>query len=103
MGMGAAAIEEIGGDPAFVLGERAEPATGMDRLRSKTMDYGLMDHALEPAAMDRELRHLVARIEPALLVPDLLAVARQVKQLMGANRDFIEPVQQTDARQLTDR
>jgi len=34
----------------------------------------------------------MAGIEPALLVPDLLAVAGQIKQLVGADRDLIEPV-----------
>jgi len=34
---------------------------------------------------------------------DLLAMARQIKQLIGANRDFVEPIQKTDACQFADR
>ena len=34
---------------------------------------GLIDHALEAAAVDRELRNVVAGIEAARFAPDLLA------------------------------
>ena len=99
MGVRAAAVEEIGGDAALVLGEGAEPAAGADGIRAQPLDHGLMDDALQPPAVDRELRHVVAGIEAALLVPDLLAVAGQIEQLMGADRDLVEPVQQADGRQ----
>ena len=64
---------------------------------------GAMDHALQPAAMDRELRHVVAGIEAARLAPDFLAVAVEIIQFIGANRDGIEPVQQAEAGQFADR
>ena len=66
-------------------------------------DHRLMDHALQAAAVDGELRHVVAGIEPALFVPDLLAVARQIKKFGGANGDGIEPVEQADAGEFADR
>src|ERR1700760_323289 len=100
--MCAAAIEEISGDAALVLGERAEPATGVDRLHTQTVHDRLMDDALKPSAVNGELRPLMAGFEAALLVPALLAMARQIEQLMGADRDFIEPIQQADACQLAD-
>ena len=103
MGVRAAAVEEIGGDAAFVLGERAEPAAGADGIGTQPLDHGLMDDALQAAAVDRELRHVVAGIQAALLVPDLLAVAGQIEQLMGADRDLVEPVQQADGGKLADR
>ena len=53
--------------------------------------------------MDGELRHLVAGIEPALLVPDLLAVAVEIKQFVGTDGDGIEPVEQSDAGEFADR
>src|SRR5262245_52780802 len=103
MGVGAAAIEEVGGDTALILGERAEPAAGVDGVRAQPLDHGLMDDALQAAAVDRELRNVVAGIEAALLVPDLLAVAGEIEELVGADRDLIEPVQQADGGQLADR
>ena len=62
----------------------------------------LIDHSLQPAAMDRELRHVVAGIEPARLAPDLLAEAVQVEQLVGADRDGVEPFQEAELLQLLD-
>src|ERR1700758_2061981 len=99
----AAAVEEISGDPALILDECAKPASGLDRVIPQPLDDGLVDHALQPAAVDRELRHLMTGIEPTLLVPDLLAVPRQVKQLESADRDLIKAVQQTDAREFAHR
>src|ERR1700760_1795387 len=90
--MATGAIEEISGDAALVLGERAEPAAGMDRVVAEALDDSLMNHALQTAAMNRELRHLMTGIEAALLVPDLLAVASEIEQLVGADRGVVEPV-----------
>src|SRR5215475_6487249 len=101
--MCAAAVEEISSDTAFVLGERAEPATGMNSLCTQPLDHGLMDHALQAAAVDRELRHVMAGIQPALFVPDLLTVTGQIKQLVGADGDLVEPIQQADRGELADR
>ena len=102
MDMRTAAIEEISGHPAFVLRKRAKPAAGVDGLRPQPFDHGLMDHALQTAAMNGELRHLVAGIEPARLVPDLLAVAGQVEQLIGLDADLIEAIKQTQLRKFPD-
>src|SRR6202008_29725 len=89
----AVAIEEKGADAALVLGEGAKPAAGADCLRAETLDHGLMDHALQAAAVNRELRHLMAGIEPALFVPDLLAVAGEIEQLEGADGSGVELVE----------
>ena len=59
----AVAVEEIRGDAAFVLRERAEPMAGVDAGLAEPRAHRLVDHALQPAAMDRELRHVVAGIE----------------------------------------
>src|SRR5882672_6552574 len=61
-----------------------------------------MDHALQAAAMNRELRHVVAGIEAARLAPDFLAMAIEIIQLIGANGGSIEPVEQTESCQFTD-
>jgi hypothetical protein len=101
--MGAAAVEEMRDHAALVLRERAETATGMDRLRPEPFLDGTMDHALQPAAMNGELRHVVAGIEAARLAPHFLAVAVEIIQLVGANSGSIEPIQQSEAGQLADR
>ena len=100
--MRAVAVEEKGADAAFVLRERTEAAAGVDRIRAQALDHRLVNRALQASAMDGELRHLVAGIEAALFVPDLLAVAGQVKQLEGADGGGIKPVEQTKSGQLAD-
>ena len=65
--MAARAIEEIRGDAALILGEGAEPAAGVDGIPSQPLLDGAVDHALQPAAMNRELRHVVAGIDAARL------------------------------------
>src|SRR5215471_17928330 len=75
----------------------------MDGLRPEPFDHSLLDDALQTAAMDGELRHLMAGIEPALLVPDLLTMAGQVEQFIGLDTYVIEAVEQTELRELPDR
>src|SRR5262249_37170947 len=101
--MRAIAAEEVRGDAAFVLCERAKAITGVDGLIAEPFDDGLVDHALEASAMNRELRHLMPGIEPALLMPDLLAVPGQIEQLVGADAGLVEPVEQAEAGQFADR
>src|SRR5580700_10698088 len=55
----ARAIEEIGGDAALVLGEGAKPTSRVDGALPQPLLDGVVDYALQPAAMDRELRHVV--------------------------------------------
>ena len=101
--MGAGAIEEMRDHAALVLRERAEPAAGVDRLRPEPLLDRAMDHALQAAAMNRELRHVVAGVEAARLAPDFLAVAVEIIQFVGADRDGVERVQQPEAGQFADR
>src|SRR5579859_354463 len=75
----------------------------MDGIRAEPLHHGLMDDALQAATVDRELRHVMAGIQPALFVPDLLAVTGQIKQLIGADSDLVEPIQQADGGELADR
>src|SRR5213080_3078673 len=83
--MRTAAIEEIRRDAAVVLREGAEP-----RARR------LIDDVLQSAAVDRELRHVETRIGAAQFAPDLLPEAVEVEQLVGADRDGVEPFEQTE-------
>ena len=97
------AVEEIGGDAAFVLREGDQFAAGMDRFLAEALLHRLMDHALQTAAMNRELRHVEARAITALLAPDFLTVTVEIVQLIGADGDGIEPVEQTEAGEFADR
>jgi len=99
----AVAVEEPGGDAAFVLGEAAEPVAGVQPAFAEPRAHRLMDDALQPAAMHRELRHVIARVDAARLAPDLLAEAVGVDQLMSADRDGIEPFHQAELLQFLDR
>jgi hypothetical protein len=62
-----------------------------------------MDHALQAATVNGKLRHVVARVQAALFVPDLLAVTGEVKQLKGADRGGIKPLEQAEAGEFPDR
>src|ERR1041385_9095535 len=62
----------------------------------------LIDHALQAPTMDRELRYVEARVEPTLFTPDLLPEAVEVEQLVGADRDRVKPLQQSELLQLPD-
>src|SRR5580692_1438512 len=96
-------IEEMRGDAALVLGEGAEPAAGVNGLRPQPLLDGAMDHALQPAAMDRELRHVMAGIDAAGFAPDFLAVAVEIIKHVGADRDIVELLQQPETGEFADR
>ena len=101
--MRAGAVEEIGGDAALVLGEGAEPAAGVDGVMSKPFLDGAVDHALQPAAVNGELRNVVAGVETARLAPDFLAMAIEIIQLVGTDRDVVQLLQQAKPGQFADR
>ena len=52
MDMTASAVEKMGGDAAFILGESAKPAAGVDRLLAEPLLHRAVDHALQSAAVD---------------------------------------------------
>src|ERR1700687_5691062 len=101
--MAAGSSEEIGGYPTLVLGEGAEPAAGVDRILTQSLLDGAVDHALQPAAMDRELWHVVGGIHAAHVAPDFLAVAVEIIKHVGADRDVIELLQEAEAGEFADR
>jgi hypothetical protein len=96
-------VEEVGRDAAVVLAEVAEPVAGVQAAFAEPRAHRLMDHALQAPAMHRELRHVIAGVQPARLAPDLLAEAVGVDQLEGADRDRVEPLHQAELLQLLDR
>src|ERR1700693_1668057 len=99
----ARAIEEIGGDAALVLGEGAKPTSRVDGALPQPLLDGVVDYALQPAAMDRELRHVVAGLDAADVAPDFLAMTVEIIEHIGADRDVVELLQQAEAREFADR
>src|SRR5260221_8172777 len=75
----------------------------MDRVLAQPLLDRCMNYALQATAMDRELRHVMAGAEAARLAPDFLAVAIEIIQFIGADRDRVEPVQETEAGEFADR
>ena len=98
----AVAIEEIGGDAALVLLEVTEPVPCMQTAFAEPRTHRLINHALQPAAMHGELRHVVAGVDAARLAPYLLTEAIGIDQFVGADRDGIEPLQQAELLQFLD-
>src|SRR5438105_10845268 len=94
--MRTAAIEEIRRDAAVVLREGAEPRSEVEPALAEPRARRLIDDVLQLAAVDRELRHVETRIGAAQFAPDLLPEAVEVEQLVGADRDGVEPFEQTE-------
>ena len=65
--------------------------------------HRLPDHRLQPAAVDGELRDVIACVGPAQLAPDLLPEPVGVEQLVGSDAHGVEPLEQPELRQLLDR
>src|SRR5229473_1622577 len=101
--MRAGPIEEISRDAAFVLAERPQPAAGVNHIRSQPRFDRRVNYALQPAAMNRELRHVMAGVDAAGFLPDFLAVAVEIIQHVGSNGDVIELLQQTEPGEFADR
>src|SRR3954465_2426527 len=99
---GAGRSEEIRGHPAFARAKRAEPMSGMNARLAKPGAHRLPDHRLQPAAVDGELRDVIARIGPAQLAPYLLAETVGVEQLVGSDPHRIEPIEQSKLGQFLD-
>jgi hypothetical protein len=100
--VGALAAHEGGGDAVRVLGEVDEAMIGPHGVVAQARPRRGVEHALEHAAMDRELRIRVPRVETAGLAPDRLAEPVGVDQLRGADADLVEGFQQAQRRQLLD-
>src|SRR6185436_12790432 len=97
------AIEEPRGDAALILREAAQPMPDMEPAFAEPRAHRLIDHALQAAAVNGELRHIIAGIEPARLAPDLLTEPVGVDQLVRADCDGVQPLHQHELLQFLDR
>src|SRR5438105_3253367 len=75
----------------------------MDGLCAEPLLDGAVDHALQPPAMDGELRHVMAGLDAARLAPYFLAVTVEIIQFTGADGDCVERIEQPEACQFADR
>src|SRR6476469_2341119 len=99
----AVTVEEIRGHAAFVLAKGAQSMAGMDAGLAEPRPHRLPNDRLQPAAVDGELRDIIARVRPAQLAPDLLPEPISVEQLVGSDADRVEPLEQPELRELLDR
>ena len=96
------AVGEMRGDPRLVLHETGHPAPGADRVGAQPLDHRVVQHLLQPPAMDRELRHLVTRMHATQLGPDLLSLLGEVTQLARPHAHGVQCRQQPQVRQFPD-
>ena len=87
MAFGIAIHNEMGGCSRFVLRDIDTFMGDMDVCVADPFANGLVQDALKAAAVDGELRHLIAGIETARLAPDLLSEPVCVDQLVGTDAE----------------
>src|ERR1041385_7142383 len=75
----------------------------MNGLRAEPRLDRAVDHALQPPAVNGELRHIMTGRDAARLAPDLLAMTVQIIQFVGADGDCVERIEQAESCQLSDR
>ena len=78
-----------------ILIEADQPMADVDRRFADPLRGGLIEQALQLAAMDRELRPGIARIQATRLGPDALAEPVAVDQLLGSDAGHVQAFQQT--------
>ena len=66
-------VGEMRDDAALVLDEALQLHAGAYRAGTEFGDHVIVDHFLQPTAMDRELREVEAGVRAARFAPDLLA------------------------------
>ena len=82
--------------------EADQPAVGMDPGRPQPVEHRAMENALQIAAANAELRHIVSGVGAAQLLPDRLAEAIAVEQLASSDAGAVELRQQAEPRQNAD-
>src|SRR3954471_539287 len=87
-------VDEIGADAAGYFRPAADMVAGENVLRPKTLGRGIEQDPMQRAAVNRELRPFVTRLQPARLAPDRLAVLEKISELLGAPAGGVEPVVQ---------
>ena len=89
-------------DAIPLLVEADQPAPGMDPGRAQPVEHRAMENALQLAAVNAELRHIVSGVGAAQFLPHRLAEAIAIEQLASADAGAVELRQQTELRQNAD-
>ena len=95
-------VREMGDDAAFVLDEALQLQAGAYRAGAKFGDHLVVDHFLQPAAMDRELRKVEAGVRAALFAPHLLTKPADIVQFPGADAHGVELRHEVERREFLD-
>src|SRR5439155_614917 len=86
-------VDEIGTDAVRSFRPAAKMMAGENVFGAEPFDCGIEQDLLQGAAMDRELRPLVAGLETSWFAPDRLAVLGEERQFLGADTGSVEPVE----------
>ena len=89
-------------DTILMLVEADQPAPGMDPGRPQPVEHRAMENALQLAAMNGELGHIVSGVGATQFLPHRLAEAIAIEQLASPDADAVELRQQTELRQNAD-
>ena len=95
-------VREMRDDPALVLHEPLQPEPRAHCAGTESRNHFVVDHLLQTAAMDRELRIVEARVQPTQLGPHLLPKPADVMQFLGADADGVKLGQKIERGQLLD-
>ena len=95
-------VREMRNDAALVLHEALQPHAGAHRAGTEFGDDFVVDHLLQTAAMDRELRIVEAGVDAAQFGPHLLAEPADVVKFLGADADGVELGQEIERGELLD-
>src|SRR6266545_3439125 len=94
---------ECRGDTMRVLRHIVKLMGCMNIVRADACPCRRIEHPLQLPTMDGKLRIGIARIETTRFAPEFLAESVGVDQLIGANSDAIERVEETDFCEFLDR
>src|SRR5580692_2107839 len=77
--------------------------TGVDDFLAEPFLDRPKNDVLQAPAVDRELRYVMAGIDAANVAPDFLTMAVEIIKHVGADRDVIELLQETEPGEFADR
>ncbi len=95
-------VDELHRHASFGLREPCQPTPGFHCLGAQPLHHRVIEHFLEPSAVDGKLWHWRARPHAAPFAPDLLPEAVQVNQLFRPDAGGVQHIQQVQLSQFLD-
>src|SRR2546430_8296556 len=95
-GLAGRLVDEFGADAVGGFGPAGEVMAGENIFATQPLDRGVEQNLLQRAAMDRELRPLVAGLAAARLAPDRLAMFGEISEFAGAHGRSVEAILQAE-------